>query len=61
MVATDNKPRPTSTRAARPAAAADGSKWPMFDFSEAQCTVGAADSSVLELTGLHSALAAAPT
>ena len=53
--------RGVSVREARPAAAADGSKWPMFDFSEAHCTVGAVDCIALEPAGLHSALAAALT
>ena len=38
LVATDIALRGNNTRAARPAAAADGSKWPMFDFSDAHWT-----------------------
>lgn len=38
FTATTHAPRGTSKREAKPAAAADGSKWPTFDFMEAQWT-----------------------
>ena len=38
FTATTPMPRGTSKREAKPAAAAAGSKWPMFDFNEAQRT-----------------------
>ena len=44
------------TSDARLAAAAAGSKWPTFDFSDVHC-IGAVPRSV----GLHNALVAAPT
>ena len=44
--------RGTRTRDASPAAAADASKWPMFDFNDEDCTT-------LEL--VHNAKMAAPT
>ena len=44
--------RGTRTREIRPAAAADASRWPMFDFKDAHCTN-------FEFT--HNAPTAAPT